>query len=262
MSVPDVRIGTCGFSYPEWIEAGVYPAGTKSAHMLTLYSKLFPVVELNYTWYQMPRVESLERMASRVPPSFFFTAKLTRTMTHEISDEWQQQARLYCQGVEPLLNNGNLLAILLQFPPSFTRTRTNRLYLAELFEQLHSLPLAVEFRHYSWAHDLVFKGLEQRKITLVTIDAPPLPNLFPCLGIVTNPDLFYIRLHGRNAGGWYSGNMQQQFNYSYTFQELDCLKHEVILPCRNASNQGLIFFNNHVAGQAVHNARQLGNLVH
>lgn len=257
-----LRIGTCGFSYPEWIEAGVYPAGTKSAHMLTLYSALFPIVELNYTWYQMARAEPLQRMASRVSPSFRFTAKLTRTMTHEIGDEWQQQARLYCQGAEPLLNNGNLLAVLAQFPPTFTRTRANRLYLAQLFDQLHSLPLAVEFRHRSWAHDCVFQGLEQRKITLVSVDAPPLPNLFPCLGIVTNPDFFYLRLHGRNAGGWYSGNMQQQFDYSYTTQELDCLKHDIILPLQQVSSQGGIFFNNHVAGQAVDNARQLGNLLH
>ena len=110
MAEQAVCIGTCGFSYPEWIETGVYPAGTKSAHMLTLYSELFPVVELNYTWYQMPKVEPLLRMVNRVSPSFLFTAKLTRTMTHEVSDEWQKQARLYCQGVEPLLDSGHLLA--------------------------------------------------------------------------------------------------------------------------------------------------------
>lgn len=262
MAEQAVCIGTCGFSYPEWIEAGVYPAGSKSAHMLTLYSAIFPIVELNYTWYQMARVEPLERMVQRVPPSFLFTAKLTRTMTHEVSDEWEKQASLYCQGVAPLLNSGNLLAVLVQFPPSFTRTRANRLYLATLFDQLHSLPLAVEFRHRSWAHDRVFQGLEERKITLVTVDAPSLPNLFPCLGISTNPDLFYVRLHGRNAEGWYSGNMQQQFNYSYTTQELDRLKQDVILPLQQASGQGVILFNNHVAAQAVYNARQLGNLLH
>ena len=50
-----VYIGTCGFSYPEWIEAGIYPQPTKSAQMLELYRHLFPVVELNYTWYQMVR---------------------------------------------------------------------------------------------------------------------------------------------------------------------------------------------------------------
>lgn len=51
-----VHIGTCGFSYPEWIEADIYPSGTKSAQMLALYGHLFAVVELNDSWqYQMIR---------------------------------------------------------------------------------------------------------------------------------------------------------------------------------------------------------------
>ncbi len=63
------------------------------------------------------------------------------------------------QGVAPLLNSGNLLAVLAQFPPSFASTRANRLYLAKLFVPLHSLPFAVEFRHRYWAHDRVFQVL-------------------------------------------------------------------------------------------------------
>lgn len=256
-----VHVGTCGFSYPEWVEAGIYPPKTKSAAMLELYAALFPVVELNYTWYQMVKAEALERMLSRVPPSFLFSAKLTRTLTHEKSEDWQKQAKLFCTGIAPLLASAQLSGVLVQFPPSFTRTQNNRYYLANLLDALAELPLVVEFRHRSWAHDRVFQELEARRITLATVDAPELPGLFPCLAVATNPDLFYFRLHGRNAGGWYSGTMQQQFNYSYSDAELSRLKDEIILPLHQQATSGVIVFNNHVAGQAVNNARSLSRLL-
>ena len=256
-----VHIGTCGFSYPEWIEAGIYPPGTKSAQMLGLYRLLFPVVELNYTWYQMIRAETVERLLVCGGSNLFFCAKLTRTMTHEITDDWRAQAELYCQGIKPLLDSGRLLSVLVQLPPFFRRPPENRTYLARLFDSLQPLPLAVEFRHRSWAQDSVFIGLEQRRITLVSVDGPPLPDLFPALDLITNPDLFYLRLHGRNIQGWRSGSKQQQFDYDYTDNELCQWSQERIPKMRAACATGVILFNNHVAGQAVRNAQAMIRLL-
>lgn len=255
-----VYIGTCGFSYPEWIEAGIYPQATKSAQMLELYRHLFPVVELNYTWYQMVRAEAMQRMLAASDP-LLFCAKLTRTMTHDISEDWRHQAALYCQGIAPLQESGRLVSVLVQLPPTFHRTPDNRSYLAHLFDALHPLPLAVEFRHRSWAQESVFNGLEQRRITLVSVDGPPLAELFPALAVVTNTDLFYLRLHGRNAQGWRSGSKQQQFDYDYTEQELGQWSRERIPQMRVACRSGVILFNNHVAGQAVRNAQTMARLL-
>ena len=66
----------------------------------------------------------------------------------------------------------------------------NRQYLAALLDELAGLPLAVEFRHASWAADRVFAELERRRVVLVAVDAPDLPALFPTLDVVTNPDAF------------------------------------------------------------------------
>jgi uncharacterized protein YecE (DUF72 family) len=261
MAASPLYIGTCGFSYPEWIESGIYPAGTRSAEMLGLYSRLFPVVELNYTWYQMIRAETMERMLIGSGPSLRFCAKLTRTMTHEVADNWRHQAALYRQGIQPLVHSGRLLSVLVQLPPFFRRTPENRTYLAHLFDALQPLPLAVEFRHRSWALESVFNGLEQRRITLVSVDAPPLPDLFPPLDVVTNPDLFYLRLHGRNLQGWRSGSKQQQFDYDYSDTELAEWSRARIPAMRTACTAGVILFNNHVAGQAVHNARTMTRLL-
>ena len=76
------------------------------------------------------------------------------------------------------------------------------------------------FATRSWATDPVFAELERRRVTLVAVDEPSLPGLFPSLDVVTNPALFYVRFHGRNKEGWQSGNMQKKFNYDYSEQEL------------------------------------------
>ncbi len=253
-----IRVGTSGYSYTEWIEAGFYPAGTRSEKMLEHYAGIFPAAELNYTWYQMPKAPAVDRMRKKVPEHFVFAAKLTRTLTHEVDPKrWRTQVKLYKDGMAPLVQSGQLAAVLIQLPPFFDWSNHNRIYLSTLLDALSGLPLAVEFRHASWARDRVFKGLEKRNVTLVCVDEPDLPGLFPALDVVTNPDLFYIRFHGKNASGWRSGNMQKQFDYNYTENELaKWSQHKIPQMAQNAK-KGIIFFNNHVRGQAPDNARRL-----
>jgi len=257
-----LHVGTSGFSYAEWVDAGFYPSGTKSGKMLQRYAQCFLITELNYTWYQMPKVEAIERQCQQVPQEFLFAAKLTRTLTHEIDQQqWRHQAVLYREGIVPLVQAGQLVAVLIQLSPSFLRTTSNRKYLAALLDKLHGLPLAIEFRHRSWASDRVFSELERRQVTLVGVDAPDLPNLFPVLDVVTNPDLFYVRFHGRNAKGWRSGNMQLQFDYSYSDDELQAWIENKIEPMSSRARKGVIFFNNHVRAQAPENAQRMATLL-
>lgn len=230
--------------------------------MLQFYAKRFSTAELNYTWYQMPRAEAVKRQLSLVPTGFLFAAKLTRTLTHEIDPKrWQTEASAYRNGIAPLLQARQLAAVLIQLPPYFNRTPSNRKYLASLLDELHGMPLAVEFRHLSWANERVFDELKQRQVTLVSVDMPDIPGLFPSLDILTNPDLFYARFHGRNAKGWRSGNLQHQFDYNYTEDELSEWIESNIIPMAGKADKGLIFFNNHVSGQAAHNAATLISLL-
>jgi len=253
-----LRIGTSGYSYAEWINAGFYPPGTRSGQMLPLYAQVFPITELNFTWYQMPKAAAIERLRQLAPPGFRFAAKLTRTLTHEVDfNQWRGQVSRYRDGMAPWIQARQLTAVLLQFPPSFSRTPRNRHYLAVLLDELNGLPLAVEFRHVSWATDRVFAELERRRTTLVAVDEPNLPDLFPRLDVVTHPALFYIRFHGRNARGWRSGNMQMQFDYDYSDAELQEWTEKIIAPMTRRANSGVIFFNNHVRAQAPRNARRL-----
>jgi uncharacterized protein YecE (DUF72 family) len=254
-----VYVGTCGYSYTEWVDSGFYPPGTKSTAMLGLYGRSFSVVELNYTWYQMARAEALARMIEKAPPQLLFAAKLTRTMTHERDDNWREQLALYRQGIAPLKKR--LVAVLIQLPPDFDRSVANRSYLAALLDGLQELPVAVEFRHHSWAADPVFAELERRRVTLVTVDAPALPGLFPALDVVTNPALFYGRFHGRNREGWRSGNMQKKFNYDYSDEELRAWCSSRLLPLAARAEQGVLLFNNHVRAQAPQNGRKMAAIL-
>lgn len=252
--------GTCGYSYTEWVDSGFYPPGTKNGDMLGLYARNFSVVELNYTWYQMARAEPIGRLVANAPAHVRFAAKLTRTMTHERrGDSLTEQIKLYRDGIAPLQDR--LIAILVQLPPDFVRTVDNRRYLAGLLDGLSGLPVAVEFRHASWAVEPVYDELARRKVTLVSVDEPELPGLFPALGVVTNPDLFYVRFHGRNSSGWRSGNMQKKFNYDYSAAELRTWLDNILPQLTAGARQGVLFFNNHVAAHAPRNCRSLLDLL-
>jgi uncharacterized protein YecE (DUF72 family) len=257
-----LQIGTSGYSYTEWADAGFYPSGTSSNQMLSIYSQTFNITELNYTWYQMPKAPSIERMRQKVPADFQFTAKLTRTMTHEVNaSQWRGQAARYRDGLAPLIQSRQLAAVLVQLPPYFRRSTENRRYLATLLDELADMSLAVEFRHASWAVQRVFDGLHQRQVALVAVDEPSLPGLFPALDVVTSPDFFYLRFHGRNAKGWRSGNMQQQFDYDYSDEELSQWTQAKLPNMLSKAKKGFIFFNNHVRAQAPKNAKQLIELI-
>ena len=251
--------GTSGYSYLEWVDNGFYPPGTKSTAMLGLYGHSFSIVELNYTWYQMARSDVLTRMAATAPAHMLFAAKLTRTVTHERVENWREEVERYRQGISALKKR--LVAILVQLPPDFDRTVSNRRFLAELLDCLQPLPVAVEFRHASWAVDSVFVELERRRVILVSVDEPDLVGLFPCLDVVTNPSLFYVRFHGRNLQGWRSGNMQKKFDYDYGREELQKWRETIFMKLASRADRGIIFFNNHVRAQAPRNAQLLGSLI-
>jgi uncharacterized protein YecE (DUF72 family) len=254
-----ILVGTCGYSYTEWVDSGFYPPGTRTGEMLDLYGRCFSVVELNYTWYQMARADALARLVAKAPPQLRFAAKLTRTLTHERDSDWQEQLHQYRQGIKPL--GKRLVAVLVQLPPDFVRSIANRNYLAALLDGLAGLPVAVEFRHRSWAVDPVFAELERRRVSLVAVDVPAVDELFPSLPVVTNPELFYARLHGRNRDGWHTGNMQRKFNYDYSREELGDWCEQRLMPMASQAARGVVFFNNHVQAQAPRNGRTLLTLL-
>ena len=255
---PRILVGTSGYSYDDWI-GPFYPEGTARQDFLSLYSREFPVVELNFSYYQQPNPRTLERMVAVTPPGFTFAMKAHRSMTHEIGESWEQDIGSFRSGIQPMLDAGRLAAVLLQFPHGFRYTPESRSRLATLCGKLEGLPLAVEFRTSEWLKEQVFDGLRQRGVSLVSVDEPDLPKLLRPTTETTG-SLGYVRFHGRNKAAWWTGDNASRYNYLYNKDELE----EWVQRIRQIIEGVpllLLFFNNHWRGNAAQNARQMRQLL-
>ncbi len=252
------RIGTCGYSYSEWREV-FYPKDLRQTEYLRFYSLVFPFVELDFSWYTMPRPENLEAMAKQTNPDFLFSLKAHKSLTHEIGEEWEKSADQFGTAAEVLASQGRLAAILIQLPYRFSYTADNRIYLGELCSALQAFPLVVEFRNEAWYQQRVFDELSKRKVTLAMIDRPDLPGLPPETQILTT-DTAYYRLHGRNSDQWWNGNATSRYDYDYSTQELK-ERARALIAVSKKTERAFVVFNNRAKGNAVKNARALVGLI-
>jgi uncharacterized protein YecE (DUF72 family) len=125
--------------------------------------------------------------------------KAHRSLTHERDPRAPTAAvKEFRAGIDPLICANRLAAVLLEFPFSFHYTPDERRYLARVLEELHGLPLVVEFRNTQWYNARVFDSLRERKVGLCALDLPRLEGLPPLSDLVTS-DIAYVRFHGRNS---------------------------------------------------------------
>ncbi len=144
-----VRLGTQGWSYPDWI--GVfYPPGAKQEHYLPFYAGVFDTVELDTTFYHPPRATIARSWARHVPEGFRFAAKVPRAITHDAALRGVEEHLLaFARSMEPL--EGKLGPLLVQLPAEFRRDEDTARDLATFLAGApRSVRLALEFRHASW----------------------------------------------------------------------------------------------------------------
>ena len=93
----EVRIGCSGWNYAHWRER-VYPKGCPASRWLEHYATLFDTVEVNATFYRLPRPPAVARWVEQTPPSFVFTVKASRYLTHikRLTDLGSGVERFYC----------------------------------------------------------------------------------------------------------------------------------------------------------------------
>jgi uncharacterized protein YecE (DUF72 family) len=158
--------GCSGFSYKEW-KGTFYPDDLREKQFLPFYSSKLRSVELNNTFYRMPKPEVLASWAEQVPEGFRFALKASRRITHfgrlgDVADATE----FLLQSVAAL---GDKLGIVLfQLPPNL-KADSQRL---EKFLQLVAgrVPVAVEFRHDSWYADETLELLDSHDAALVIGD--------------------------------------------------------------------------------------------
>src|SRR5687767_8507485 len=76
-----VRVGCSGWNYKDWREI-VYPKGLPQSRWLEHYATHFDTVEVNTTFYRLPKRESVDRWVEQTPAEFLFTVKASRYLTH------------------------------------------------------------------------------------------------------------------------------------------------------------------------------------
>ena len=158
--------GTSGFSYKAW-KGHFYPEDLPAARMLEYYAEHLPAVEINSTFYRMPRESVLADWASRVPESFSFVLKASRRITHmkRLKDAGDEVAYLYGVAKKLGAHRGPLL---FQTPPNLKKDLDRlRSFLAVLPDEHRA---AFEFRHSSWFEDDVFEALREAGAALCAAD--------------------------------------------------------------------------------------------
>jgi uncharacterized protein YecE (DUF72 family) len=213
-----LHAGTSGFAFKEW-KGSFYPSDLKDDAMLGYYASKFPTVEINNTFYRLPKEAVLQAWGAQVPEPFTFAIKASQRITH--------YARLKpesASAVEFLLKNTSSLAgrlgpILFQLPPNLKKD------IDRLRSFLEMLPAdrryTIEFRHESWFEDDVFAALRERNIPLCITEQPEF-----AAPVVSTATWGYARLHrfdydATMLSEWAKRIAGQPWNEAYVFFKHD-----------------------------------------
>jgi uncharacterized protein YecE (DUF72 family) len=296
----NILIGTASWTDKSLVSSKrFYPRGCSSAEeRLRYYASVFPMVEVDSSYYALPSRGNSDKWVERTPAHFVFNIKAFRLFTGhqtpavalpkdiqqalaghfaakrnlyykdtpiEIRDElW----RRYEDAIRPLRDAGKLAAVHFQFPQWVLPGTASLAHIDECIARLDGYQLATEFRRDLWFDDahreetLAFE--RERGLVHVTVDAPPgKASAVPTVWAMTNPNLAILRLHGRNIDTWDDKAAQvasDRFNYDYSDEELASLAPHIHALAEQALMVQVIF-NNNYEDQGQRNAQTLERII-
>jgi uncharacterized protein YecE (DUF72 family) len=211
-------VGTSGYSYKEW-KGSFYPEDLPEKEMLHYYGERFKTVEINNTFYRMPKPAVLEGWAAAVPADFRFVLKASQRITHmqRLKDAHDNVAYLLkvAEALGPRLG-----PLLFQLPPFMKKDA------ARLKEFLGCIPsdrrAAFEFRHQSWFDTEILDLLREYQAVLCIAEAENDLDI----PFESTADWGYLRLRRPDYGdtelkAWADRIKQQKWKDAYIF-----FKHE------------------------------------
>lgn len=296
-----IRVGTSGWTDETLLKCGrFYPSEATSAEArLRYYASRFSMVEVDSTYYAMPSRRNSALWAQRTPDQFSFGIKafaaltghtvLRKNMPHEFLSKLPKTVRMqgkifednlsesllddlayrFIDGLQPLRAVGKLGWILLQFPPWFAVSRENARRVVQSARRLTgAAPVAIEFRHQSWASDenlsKTVMFLHNQGLSMVCVDAPQgFLSSMPPWSLVTDQRLAVLRFHGRNRDTWqakHAASAAHRFHYRYSYEELAELK-ERIDAVSSEANEIHVVMSNAYEDDAVLNAGEMAAIL-
>jgi uncharacterized protein YecE (DUF72 family) len=214
----NLYVGTSGYSYKEW-KGTFYPKDLPDKQMLRYYGERFRTVEINNTFYRMPKASVLEAWAEAVPSDFKFVLKASQRITHVRRLKDAGESLSYLLEVAGALKE-RLGPLLFQLPPNLKKD------VPRLGEFLALLPskyrAAFEFRHQSWFDEEVFELLRGHKAALCLAEAEDALEV----PFVATADWGYVRLRRPEYGDaelktWVKRVREQDWRDAFVF-----FKHE------------------------------------
>ncbi|HLH02015.1 MAG TPA: DUF72 domain-containing protein [Bryobacteraceae bacterium] len=236
-----LHIGTSGWHYKHWV-GRFYPERTPASKMLALYQQQFDTVELNNSFYHLPKRPALENWRDSTPPGFCFAVKGSRFLTHmkKLKDA-EAGVQKFLDAVEVL--GEKLGPILFQLPPNWEADAARLRSFLQILPAYHRY--AFEFRNATWERPEIYALLREFRAANCIFDLAGYQS-----PVEVTTDFAYIRLHG--PGGKYQG--------SYSDTALAAWA-ERIRRWRSELLTVYVYFDNDDSGYAAHNALRLKELL-
>jgi uncharacterized protein YecE (DUF72 family) len=273
-----ILIGTASWSDPGFVERW-YPKKMPAGERLQWYAQHFEMVEVNSTFYSVPEPRMVERWCAATPDDFTFDVKLHQLFSFHstpaklLPPDLQRRAEANAKGIvkstpelqEALLRNflrslsifrdaRKLGVLLLQLSPAFSPRKHQLGELQPLIDMLSGYELAIEFRNRNWAVgdqlESTIDFVRKRRAIFVNVDAPASDHFMVMpsdVDEVTNSDVAYLRLHGRNEKAYVTGKtVAARFDYDYSENEIAEVAQRGRKLAKEARELHVIFNNNNL----------------
>lgn len=295
-----IEVGTASWTDKTLIASKrFYPRGWNTAEArLKYYASVFPMVEVDSSFYAIPSERNSQLWVERTPPDFTFNMKAFRLFTghqtpanalpadiqHALTWHFATSKNIYYRDVpgdmldalwdrfrraiNPLVEAHKLGAVHFQFPPWVVPSREWHAHIEECAGRMQGYQLSTEFRQAKWfdhehcAATLAFE--RQHNFAHVVLDMPQgFSNSLPQIWEATSPNLAIVRLHGRNAETWNvrgQTSASDRFNYDYPDEELQEFVPKIRRLADHVATVQAIF-NNNYEDQGQRNAGTLQGLL-
>jgi len=273
-----ILVGTASWSDPGFVERW-YPKKMPAGDRLPWYAEHFDLVEVNSTFYSVPEPRMVERWCAATPDHFIFDVKLHQLFSFhstpakllppnlqgrvetdakgkvEPKPEAQEALlKIFLRATAIFRSAGKMGVLLLQLSPAFSPRKHALNELDPLIERLNGYELAIEFRNRNWAIGDQLQStidfVRKHRAIFVNVDAPASDHFTVMrsdVDEVTNTNVAYLRLHGRNANAYITGKtVSARFDYDYDEKEIAEVAERSKKLAREARDVHVIFNNNNL----------------